>query len=163
MLLLFCCVHIEAFQSPQPRRLSFVGAAAAPRKAVEFDSEFISQVDELWQTSPYMAGALVCGVKASAADFVAQSNEHHDDDDLVRSEQPDYLRNLSFIIYGRALYQGMAHEYCFNHLYPLWFGTGTDLACVGCFQSSYSNNLGDAANSLRNSSNDKERGTRHGL
>jgi hypothetical protein len=41
----------------------------------------------------------------------------------------DHKRNTAFLLYG-ALYHGMAHEYIFNHLYPMWFGTGTELAVV---------------------------------
>lgn len=29
-----------------------------------------------------------------------------------------------------ALYQGITQEYIFNHLYPIWFGFGTDMKTV---------------------------------
>jgi hypothetical protein len=117
---------VDAFQSPQPP----LGRQQAPsltvRKAMEqLDSSLFVQVDELWQTFPYTAAAIVCGIKASAADFVAQSSSASTED----WKEPDWKRNLSFLIYG-SLYQGIAHEYSFNYLYPLWFGTGTDIACA---------------------------------
>jgi protein Mpv17 len=41
----------------------------------------------------------------------------------------DKLRNFAYLVYG-ALYQGMAQEYIYNHLYPVMFGTGTDPVTV---------------------------------
>ena len=113
----------------------------------------ISQLDTFWQTCPYTAAALVCGIKASAADWVAQSQQQQqsraeEEEDqssmaaLVASNTEDTLtlndnrdqnwdvkRNLAFLLYG-ALYQGMAHEFIFNHLYPVWFGTGIEMEVV---------------------------------
>jgi hypothetical protein len=69
----------------------------------------------------------VCGTKASAADFVAQSSASSS---LTEERKElDWKRNLSLLIYG-SLNQGIAHEYSFNHIYPLWCDTGTDIACV---------------------------------
>jgi hypothetical protein len=51
---------------------------------------------------------------------------------VVESPAPsstDYKRNIAFLLYG-SLYQGMSQEYIYNHLYPLWFGTGTDIHTV---------------------------------
>lgn len=104
---------VVAFQIPRQLTRPEISRQAA------LDSDIFLQADELWQTFPYTAAALVCGAKASAADYIAQSSQ----------EQKDLRRNLSFIIYG-SLYQGVAHEYIFNHLYPVWFGTDTGLACV---------------------------------
>lgn len=41
----------------------------------------------------------------------------------------DIQRNIAFLLYG-SLYQGVAQEFIYNHLYPLYFGTGTDLRVV---------------------------------
>lgn len=41
----------------------------------------------------------------------------------------DLKRNFAYIVYG-AVYQGMAQEYIYNHLYPVLFGFGTDLVTV---------------------------------
>jgi hypothetical protein len=90
------------------------------------------QVDAFWQTSPYTAAAIVCGIKASAADFIAQSNASFQNKQANDNDNDDTLycldmrRNIGFLIYG-SLYQGISHEYIFNHLYPAWFGTGTSL------------------------------------
>jgi hypothetical protein len=117
----------DAFQSPQPLERQQAPSLTV-RKAMELDSSLFVQIDEFWQTFPYTAAAIVCGFKASAADFVAQSSSSSSStEDWM---DLDWKRNISFRIYG-SLYQGIAHEYySFNHLYPLWFGTGTDIACV---------------------------------
>jgi hypothetical protein len=49
---------------------------------------------------------------------------------VIDLKEADWKRNLSFLLYG-SLYQGIAtiYEYSFNHLYPLWLGTGTNIAC----------------------------------
>lgn len=41
----------------------------------------------------------------------------------------DLKRNAAFLFYG-SLYQGVAQEHIYNHLYPVWFGTGTSAAVV---------------------------------
>lgn len=120
LLTILACLGVSssAFQPPRPALLRH---STAPKAFVVSDNveEIFEQVDTFWQTFPYVAAAIVCGAKASAADFVAQS----------KFEEKDIQRNLSFVLYG-ALYQGIVHEYSFNHLYPLWFGTSTGLACV---------------------------------
>ena len=126
-----------------------------------------AQLDTFWQTSPYTAAALVCGFKASMADFVAQQQQQHsssahdsreqeessvatttnsrafslaaakripdnhkdDDDSAATTTALDMKRNFAFVVYG-ALYQGITHEYVFNHCYPVWFGTGCEVQVV---------------------------------
>ena len=91
----------------------------------------LTQLDTFWQTCPYTVAALVCGGKASLADFVAQHQQFTTtssamDDaqetlaaavavpkstsstirDDGTSAQLDLKRNLAFVIYG-ALYQGI--------------------------------------------------------
>lgn len=41
----------------------------------------------------------------------------------------DWKRNSAFVAYG-ALYQGITQEFFYNHMYPIWFGTGTDQVTV---------------------------------
>ena len=105
----------------------------------------LNAVDQFFVSSPYTAAALVCGVKASAADAVAQfqewktslGNKKTDDDDdeeEVEAEdtvslEADLKRNAAFVAYG-ALYQGLTQEFIFNHLYPVWFGAGTQWTAV---------------------------------
>lgn len=99
-------------------------------------------LDSFCQTSPYAAAGLICGFKASAADLVAQkrqskimSRDDDDDDDTNDEEESsettatDYQRNLAFILYG-SLYQGMTQEFLYNHMYPVWFGSGTGVSVV---------------------------------
>ena len=103
-------------------------------------------VSDFYQSAPYLAAFLTCGVKASAADFVAQrsaqgsADSHRSDDQhgvftTITSntkesvEKIDIARNTAFILYG-GLYQGITQEFIFNHVYPLLFGFGTDITTV---------------------------------
>ena len=101
----------------------------------------VTAVDSFCRTSPYAAAGLICGVKASAADFIAQQRQYHkdvgdgeiqgnDDGSLsVKKPQADLQRNLAYIVYG-AIYQGITQEYIYNHVYPVFFGAGTDIRTV---------------------------------
>jgi len=112
-------------------------------------------MDAYWQAFPYTAAAIVCGIKASAADMIAQSSETQlhtlsiDDGNAVMTSvetsaresnsgfmpkssflpQFDIGRNFAFVVYG-VLYQGLAQEHILNHLYPVWFGSGTEASVV---------------------------------
>ena len=118
-------------------------------------ASLLTGIDIFFQNSPYTAAALVCGFKASAADGVAQfqewkemrkqreemmmdknellmyvSNINNDASDSIEDEGTvDVRRNVAFITYG-ALYQGLTQEFIYNHVYPIWFGTGTDFVTV---------------------------------
>ncbi len=100
----------------------------------------LGAADAFWRNSPYIAAALTCGFKASAADYVAQRRQLNDDeeqydtscDTALAINEPrriDLKRNFAFIVYG-SLYQGMAQEYIYNHLYPVFFGSGVDIVTV---------------------------------
>jgi hypothetical protein len=106
----------------------------------------IAALDAFWKTQPYLAAGLTCGIKASAADIVAQKRHFKlreeeqqlpdNDDDEEKSisaesigQKTDYQRNLAYLLYG-ALYQGVCQEFVYNHLYPAWFGTGTSVGVV---------------------------------
>lgn len=84
----------------------------------------LGAVSSFYKNSPYLAAFVTCGVKASAADLIAQSKEGNsaDDSSTVR-------RNIAFILYG-GIYQGVMQEHIFNHIYPALFGTSTSLATV---------------------------------
>lgn len=103
---------------------------------------FATAIDVLFQTCPYVAAALTCGIKASSADFVAQlRHQQHKDDNqsnnnIIGTEEShpsvvgvDWKRNLSFLLYG-AIYQGIAQEFIYNRLYQQWFGAGTSIPVV---------------------------------
>lgn len=122
---------------------------AGSRKSTELKSfavgsdTFLEEVTEFYQTAPYLAAFLTCGVKASAADYIAQqrSNDKASDatasnnnfssknGEVVLPSNLDLPRNVAFILYG-GLYQGMTQEFIFNHIYPILFGTATDVTTV---------------------------------
>lgn len=93
-------------------------------------------VDTFYQSFPYVAAFLTCGIKASAADAVAQSRQSkggQEEEDSIEESTSSALtaknpfelpRNIAFLLYG-AVYQGVTQEYVYNHLYPVWFGSGT--------------------------------------
>jgi len=91
----------------------------------------LSAVNAAFEMNPYAAGAFVAGFKASTADIIAQRRQLR----KANSEQPeskakeekkglDVRRTFAFLLYG-AVYQGLAQEYTYNHLYPILFGTET--------------------------------------
>ena len=90
--------------------------------------------NSFWKSQPYTAAAVVCGIKASAADFVAQRRNYRKrvaTDEEVDTETSKFSiqRNLAYIFYG-SIYQGLAQEYIYNHIYPVLFGAGTNFATV---------------------------------
>jgi protein Mpv17 len=86
----------------------------------------LAALNTFWQRHPFVAAALVCSTKASAADAVAQQRQHSK---LNVGTSFDVRRNLSFILYG-ALYQGIAQEFIYNNCYTFLFGSGSDPATV---------------------------------
>lgn len=94
---------------------------------LDFSSAF-SVIDAFYKTQPYEAAFVTCGVKASAADLLAQSRESKDNE-LSESDKIEVERNVAFILYG-GLYQGCAQYYIFNIIFPFLFGNGNDIASV---------------------------------
>lgn len=97
-------------------------------------STAFAAIDAFWRNYPYVAAAFTCGFKASAADFVAQRRQYQEQIKEVPSgisepAKADLQRNFAYIVYG-SVYQGMAQEYIYNHLYPMFFGSGTDVVTV---------------------------------
>ncbi|KAG7351271.1 Mpv17 / PMP22 family protein [Nitzschia inconspicua] len=111
-------------------------------------STAITAVDAFWRSSPYAVAAIVCGVKASAADLVAQKRQMRkaaeaaledkggslsNDSGTAAITVPEIkinkMRNVAYLIYG-SVYQGMFQEYMYNHVYPAMFGNGTGLITV---------------------------------
>jgi len=91
--------------------------------------------DTFWRNSPYTAAALVCGIKGSVADCIAQRNQYRNqlsDDEASAFKVPykiDFRRNIAYILYG-SVYLGVTLEYIYNHIYPRLFGAGTDIATI---------------------------------
>jgi hypothetical protein len=95
-------------------------------------------VDGLWKQHPYLAAAIVCAIKAAAADLVAQRRPQQprgpsQSGSGKSSDQAtapiDAKRTLSFVLYG-ALYQGMVQEFIYNNLYSRMFGDRPTLAVI---------------------------------
>lgn len=89
-----------------------------------------SAIDNFYQTMPLTSAFLTCGVKASAADAVAQKTQAAKDRANEDDVSPFQLkRNFAFLMYG-GLYQGVAQEVIFNEVFPILFGQGTDVFTV---------------------------------
>jgi hypothetical protein len=115
------------FQRPNPQSTpsaSFRRTSTSPslgvykdRASTKLNTSFLSTalvaVDSFWKGYPYAAAAVTCGVKASAADLIAQNRQFRkeqllDDDDeeienaLVKFDPPkqktDYLRNFAYVL-----------------------------------------------------------------
>ena len=120
------------------------------KESMKLQSTFLTTaaaaVDTFWKNSPYAAAALVCGVKACVADFVAQRRHFNkrvengevlmdifmNEEGLLSVKKPKKIslqRNVAYVLYG-SVYQGLAQEFIFNHIYPILFGVGTDVVTV---------------------------------
>jgi len=96
-------------------------------------------VNGFFRNFPFTAAAVVCGIKASAADLVAQRRQYKKgaqvggEQEMEKvNEVPqkiDLPRNLAYLLYG-SLYQGLFQEYAYNHIYPRLFGAGSDIVSV---------------------------------
>jgi protein Mpv17 len=118
--------------------------------------DIVTTVDAFYHTQPYAAAFLTCSVKASAADWVAQSQSQTNEDDAgasisggqsteakfvkvvqsgsqsaepLESKYWDFNRNLAFWLYG-GLYQGMIQEFLYNTVFPAIFGESTSWMTV---------------------------------
>lgn len=109
--ILFCCLSTTSSFSLQPA---------------------LSAVNTAFELNPYAAGAFVAGFKATTADIIAQRRQIRklkSENDKVKTKTGtgkglDIQRTLGFLLYG-AVYQGLAQEFTYNHLYPILFGTET--------------------------------------
>ena len=67
------------------------------------------------------------------ADLVAQKRQEQisggADKNKAAPAKFDAKRNIAFTVYG-AVYQGMAQEFIYNHMYAVWFGVGTNVKTV---------------------------------
>ena len=84
-----------------------------------------SAVESFFVSQPYVSAFLTCSFKASAADFVAQTQQP--EPQFTSGQQGDHAipvdvsRNIAFLLYG-GLYQGMAQQFMYSTLYPDMFG-----------------------------------------
>ena len=141
-VLLTILVAVSSFQ-PSATNLAWSTKSTRPAttlNAAGFSSA-LAVADAFWQNSPYAAAALTCGFKASAADLVAQGRGYQtregsskkalDDIADETTKTADWRQNLAFLLYG-AVYQGIAQEFIYNHMYPFLFGAGVGLQTVLC-------------------------------
>lgn len=139
----------DAFNSNYALRFSALSIVAPTQTRANplTKLNLLDKIDTFYQTAPYAAAFITCGIKASAADFVAQKkfpvlskkdknkeNENKDANEVSTTKTLNrnpfnFQRNSAFIVYG-AMYQGCAQEYIFNHIFPVLFGTGTSLLTV---------------------------------
>lgn len=107
---------------------------------------FTSSLNTFFKQNPYAAAFFICGLQASAADFIAQktSQTNNEKDNAVEIRggtnsvatvslsRPSFemKRNLAFLLYG-GIYQGCFQEHLFNKIFPMIFGEGNGLMTVG--------------------------------
>lgn len=131
------------WRAPYPHHDHRRRVAGRPSSALQ--SSVLNEIDSFYQTFPYASAFLTCGIKASAADIVAQQTEAQEEqgdgtpssavlmptaaDGVEEGLQIDARRNLSFVMYG-GLYQGIAQYIIYNSIFPQLFGDGTDIATV---------------------------------
>lgn len=122
-----------------------VVAAETTTTALPSTSMVLTVIDSFAKNSPYTAAGLVCGFKAGCADLIAQTHERKNSKGKNQSSNTtalkgifkkasaqahmDWKRAFALIVYG-SIYQGIAQEYIYNHVYPKWFGVGTDVKTV---------------------------------
>lgn len=90
-----------------------------------------------YNNAPYLAAFITCGVKAAAADLIAQSQSNQamaKADETISGSilYPSTInlpRNLAYVLYG-GTYQGITQEFLFNHTFPTIFGTATTFPTV---------------------------------
>jgi len=103
--------------------------------SLQLTSVLFDGISTFFQVAPYPAAFLTCGFKASAADFIAQKNipstqnSEERNGDIDEENDFNFQRNLAFIVYG-GMYQGCVQEFIYNHLFPVWFGTGKGVLIV---------------------------------
>ena len=96
------------------RSASALHALALEGAASTIESFFVSQ--------PYMSAFLTCSFKASAADWVAQTQQQPEEARKDADDQEvDVSRNMAFLLYG-GLYQGMVQQFMYSTLFPNLFG-----------------------------------------
>jgi hypothetical protein len=114
----------------------------------------LGSINALFVHFPYVAAFMVCGFKGALADGIVQkstiqmaaasvsndknknnktnnnnANNANNNKNDKNNLSFEYKRNIAFLFYG-GLYQGCFQEFMFNTIFPLLFGTATDLRTV---------------------------------
>lgn len=146
----------RSLQSASRNARSRSSSSSTARAAFVDVPSVLSSVSIFYKTAPYISGFITCGIKAAAADIVAQTSETKKQEEelesrarsprfrgrfyvgkwgaiTLRSQKSaprfDVLRSLSFLLYG-GFYQGMAQAYVINTLFPIWFGNGKTIGSI---------------------------------
>jgi protein Mpv17 len=142
---------------PQRTARPFVHRKSSTSRAAFIDvSSGLSAIGALYKTRPFLAGFITCAIKAAAADMVAQKSDTGPaavpepamspirsngrfyvkqggaialGDNRPLGQRFNYLRNLSFLLYG-GIYCGMAQEFIYNHIFPALFGNGKTMGRI---------------------------------
>lgn len=87
------------------------------------------QISDFYAQFPLQAAVLTCGVKAHVADGIAQVRSSYSRNRMPRIDTDDleFRRNLSYIIYGGIFVGAMCH-YEYNVIFPRLFGSEHSLA-----------------------------------
>lgn len=85
----------------------------------------LDPVNIFFSQNPFAAAFIVCALKASTADIVAQKAASV----AASIKDIDVRRNAAFLVYGGA-YQGIFQEFLFNRIFPLLFGDDVGLTTV---------------------------------
>ena len=126
---------VSAFQSPpllptSTRAIKLVRNRGSDLYALE---GAIASIDAFNQSQPFLSAFVTCGVKASAADLLAQTSAASTDEEdtsvavVAKSEQPssedniNVNRNFAFLLYG-GLYQGMFLQFLYSFVFPFLYG-----------------------------------------
>jgi hypothetical protein len=144
ILLALLCSRTRSFENGL---LKSVAEAQSPaRLHSSLLTTAVAGADAFFRNSPYAAAAVVCSIKASTADFIAQrhqfkkSKESGEDLDVVLNADGslttkqatgkfDFRRNLAIMAYG-GFYTGLFQEHSYNRIYPWLFGNRVDWISV---------------------------------
>lgn len=105
-----------------------------------------SSLNTFFKQNPYAAAFFICGLQASAADYITQKTSqmklqgkenavevrggtHSASVTSLSRPSFELKRNLAFLLYG-GIYQGCFQEHLFNKIFPVIFGEGNGLLTV---------------------------------
>lgn len=98
-------------------------------------------INSIFKNYPFLVSFLICAVKASSADCLAQFMSFRKNPQTENTKSSSavssfsFKRNLALLCYG-GFYQGCGQELIYNNLFSTLFGTGTQLSTVAtkvCF------------------------------
>lgn len=166
MLVLLVGTALQSTKAFVPLTFHSSSRAAVPKQQLVLRALDVASLDTFVETQPYLAAFLMCSLKASAADAVAQlralanmhtppptaiqanSNNNHQqnqqqqqlhDEQTALFSSLDIPRNIAFVLYG-GLWQGLFQTFLFTNIYPHLFGvehTWTSVAAQVLFDTTF--------------------------